>query len=358
MAPTDQPQTLDPPPRPPPEPGDPAPFIATVDQDGTPFHSNADGLAGHPLLLLFCPTTAGALAEALLSAGRERWPALAAAGAALFAVSRLPAEINRAARAAWRLPFAILSDDTGQLFRAYGTAADGGEALAVLLDPAHRIAWLKRAPAGAELVEAALAELGRAFPPAAGRLAGHAPVLVLPRVLSPDDCRLLIEHWRRPAKALDSGAGFTAEGAAAERGDFRVEHDGDYARMTEYILRDPAACGWLDRRFRRRVAPEIAKAFQTAVGQREDWRIVRYGVGGVVRPHRDNVMARSHRRFTMTINLNAGEYEGGALRFGEYGGQLYEVERGTAVVWSAALLHEVTPVTAGQRFVVGAHLFG
>jgi len=60
----------------------------------------------------------------------------------------------------------------------------------------------------------------------------------------------------------------------------------------------------------------------------------------------------------MTVNLNAGEYEGGALRFREYGDHLYAVERGTAVVWSATLLHEVMPVTAGARFVLGVHMYG
>ena len=59
----------------------------------------------------------------------------------------------------------------------------------------------------------------------------------------------------------------------------------------------------------------------------------------------------------MTVNLNAGDYEGGELRFREYGEQLYAVERGTAIVWSASLLHEVLPVTKGRRLVLGVHMF-
>ena len=55
--------------------------------------------------------------------------------------------------------------------------------------------------------------------------------------------------------------------------------------------------------------------------------------------------------------LKGTRLEGGALRFREYGEQLYEVERGTAVVWSASLLHEVLPVTKGRRFVLGVHMF-
>ena len=46
------------------------------------------------------------------------------------------------------------------------------------------------------------------------------------------------------------------------------------------------------------------------------------------------------------------------MRFREYGDYLYEVERGTAVIWSASLLHEVMPVTDGARFVLGVHMYG
>jgi len=31
--------------------------------------------------------------------------------------------------------------------------------------------------------------------------------------------------------------------------------------------------------------------------------------------------------------------------------------RGTAIVWSASLLHEVLPVTSGRRLVLGVHMF-
>jgi len=55
--------------------------------------------------------------------------------------------------------------------------------------------------------------------------------------------------------------------------------------------------------------------------------------------------------------LNAGDYEGGRLRFPEYGDHGYEVERGTGIVWSRSPLHEVDPVTRGRRFILGTHFF-
>ena len=51
----------------------------------------------------------------------------------------------------------------------------------------------------------------------------------------------------------------------------------------------------------------------------------------------------------MSLNLNAGEYEGGFLRFPEYGPNLYMPETGCAVVFSCSLLHEALAVTRVQH---------
>jgi hypothetical protein len=65
-------------------------------------------------------------------------------------------------------------------------------------------------------------------------------------------------------------------------------------------VRDPALQQFLDQRFNRRVAPEMRKAFQTGVTQREHYRIARYDstAGGVLHPHRDNSRRNRNRRFT------------------------------------------------------------
>jgi predicted 2-oxoglutarate/Fe(II)-dependent dioxygenase YbiX len=54
----------------------------------------------------------------------------------------------------------------------------------------------------------------------------------------------------------------------------------------------------------------------------------------------------------MTLNLNTGAYEGGELRFPEYGRELYRPEAGGAVIFSCSLLHEALPVTRGKRFAM------
>lgn len=73
--------------------------------------------------------------------------------------------------------------------------------------------------------------------------------------------------------------------------------------------------------------------------------------GGYFKAHRDNTTrATAHRQFACSINLNAEEFEGGDLRFPEFGPQTYRPPTGGAVIFSCALLHEATPVTRGRRY--------
>jgi predicted 2-oxoglutarate/Fe(II)-dependent dioxygenase YbiX len=57
------------------------------------------------------------------------------------------------------------------------------------------------------------------------------------------------------------------------------------------------------------------------------------------------------------LNLN-DDYDGGELRFPEYGTDRYRPAAGEALVFSGAHLHEVLPVSRGQRFVLLSFLFG
>jgi predicted 2-oxoglutarate/Fe(II)-dependent dioxygenase YbiX len=80
--------------------------------------------------------------------------------------------------------------------------------------------------------------------------------------------------------------------------------------------------------------------------------------GGYFRAHRDNTTtATAHRRFAVSINLNAEEFEGGDLRFPEFGPTTYRPPTGGAVVFSCSLLHEATRVTRGTRYATLPFLF-
>ena len=189
------------------------------------------------------------------------------------------------------------------------------------------------------------------------RLSNHAPVLLVPEALSHDFCQSLTALFERPLPCFKSN-GYTTDGFMRAEGDFKVEQDGEQGRLLQIVLRDPAYIRVLDRLLKQHIEPRIQVAFQSRCNSREFWRLARYAApGGFIGPHRDNNSpATHHRNFTLVINLNAGEYEGGELVFPEFGDMHYAPERGTAILWSAALLHEVRPVTQGVRYVAAVHL--
>jgi peroxiredoxin len=173
-----------------------------------------------------------------------------------------------------------------------------------------------------------------------------APVLLMPRVFEPSLCRSLIEFYQKE--------GGTESGFMVERnGKTVLAVDAVHKRRFDCVVDDEAlrnACQW---RAKRRLVPEIAKAFQFQATRMERYIVGCYaaGQGGYFRPHRDNTTrGTAHRRFAVTINLNAEEYEGGELRFPEFGQRTYKPPTGGAVVFSCSLLHEALPVVRGTRY--------
>lgn len=173
----------------------------------------------------------------------------------------------------------------------------------------------------------------------------QAPVLVIPDVLDKSQCDTLIRHWER-GERTDGKVSSSRRGqqitdyAVKQREDVPIPDDHPLARNIAEIVS-------------RKIAPEIAKAFQFRVSRMETLRIGRYDAsnGGYFRPHRDNTTPYTlHRRFAMSLNLNTGDYDGGYLHFPEYRNAFYGMERGGAAVFSCSLLHEATDVTAGRRF--------
>jgi len=99
--------------------------------------------------------------------------------------------------------------------------------------------------------------------------------------------------------------------------------------------------------------PAIARAFQFQATRMERYLVACYDAEqlGFFVAHRDNTTSgTAHRRFACTLNLNAEDYDGGELRFPEFGPRTYRAPTGGAVVFSCSLLHEATPVTRGRRF--------
>ncbi len=344
--------------------GDRVPSFALSDQNGTATFLLSDDIAGKPMILLFDCTDEQSRAafERQLVALRDAKNDWEPSGTVVYAITRRSPEENLRLHESLRLPYSVLSDGSGAIFRSYGLAPlpPGCPAITYVLDTNLRaIDIIAEGEPGAHVSRAiSMISTYMANIPIT-HLKCHPPVLVVPGALSPEDCARIIQIWHRPVRTWDTD-GLICEGYAVEKGDFKVRNEA-YGRVLQLVVRDLQVQKYLDAKLGRRVLTEIRKAFQTKVSQREDYRIARYDAaeGGSLPAHRDNPTPETqHRRFTLAVILNAEEFGGGALRFPEYGRQVYLVPTGAAIVWSCALLHEVLPVVSGRRFILGTHLFG
>jgi len=178
-----------------------------------------------------------------------------------------------------------------------------------------------------------------------------APVLVVPRVLGPKLCRGLIESFGRSkpkASIMPTGDGHAVDVARKSRLDVIIEDDRLETELAKMIAQ--------------RVFPEIHKAFQFQASRMERLKLVCYRArdAGHFAAHRDNTAPTTvHRRFGLTVNLNAGEYEGGQVEFPEYGADCaYDVPAGAALLFSGTHAHRVRPVTEGERYALVSFAFG
>jgi peroxiredoxin len=172
-----------------------------------------------------------------------------------------------------------------------------------------------------------------------------APVLMAPRVFEPEFCRALINYYDSHG-GQESGFMRDIEGKTVQIMDY------NYKQRRDQIIGDERLRTAAMHRIHDRLVPEVNKAFQFHATRIERYIVACYdsSTGGHFRPHRDNLTkGTAHRRFAVSLNLNS-EYEGGQLRFPEFGGHTYKTPVGGAVVFSCSLLHEVTPITMGKRY--------
>lgn len=254
-------------------------------------------------------------------------------------------------------------DAEGKVHGAYGVPV-GGSPVTVVLDPNLRAvgsqthgpadAHAFTGSAGYDPLSALAAAAAGAALPADGVLARRqAPVLFIPDVLDATLCGRLIELW--------DAAGSVQTGVEATVGTQRVESADELRkRRRDHTVSDPQWLRTLSSHVGRRVMPEIRKAFAYEASRFEGFKIGSYEAtdAGFFSAHRDNLSpTTAHRRFGLTVNLS-DDYDGGELRFPEYGPDRYRPAAGEALIFSGAHLHEVLPVTRGRRFVLLSFLFG
>jgi predicted 2-oxoglutarate/Fe(II)-dependent dioxygenase YbiX len=243
-------------------------------------------------------------------------------------------------------------DAEGALHEAYGIGSVTPSV--VVLDPNVRVASTHDVH-GVDATIAAVADRvasvrhGDASPIASR----HAPVLLTPDVLDADWRARLIDVWGSGG-TRSTGVEMTAEGERGEQADTLRK------RRRDHIIEDPELLRALTQHLGRRIMPEALKAFAFEARGFEGFKIGCYEDTdeGFFKPHRDNIStSTAHRRFALTLNLN-DDYEGGELRFPEYGSARYRPDAGEALVFSGSHLHEVLPVTNGRRFVLLSFLLG
>lgn len=172
-----------------------------------------------------------------------------------------------------------------------------------------------------------------------------APVLLVPRIFEEGLCRKLINQYHRH--------GGEVSGFMREVGGKTVHQiDPNHKVRRDFNIEEPQLRNALASLIRTRLIPQIERSFQFKATRIERHIVACYEAGaGHFRAHRDNTTkGTAHRRFAVTINLNAEEYEGGNLRFPEYGNREYRAPTGGAIVFSCSLLHEAMPVTRGKRY--------
>jgi len=231
-----------------------------------------------------------------------------------------------------------LLDRAGELARAF--AASGP--LAVLVDPGGRVAALLPAPSPGVIARRA-AEFFAGSAPVL--VQAKAPVLLLERVVEPAFCTALMDYWQRGSKLANEVAS-----------DYGNVVNADIKRRQDVRVSDPLLFVQLRDCVMHRVVPVMEQVYHTRINVMEAPLIGCYqsDSGGWFRRHKDNTSsATAHRQFALSLNLNGtDEYDGGLLRFPEFGRELYAPVAGGALVFSTAMVHEVTPVTRGHRFGV------
>jgi predicted 2-oxoglutarate/Fe(II)-dependent dioxygenase YbiX/peroxiredoxin len=331
-----------------PDVGEPAPlFVAPTDE--TPAYNIGVVAGRYVVLMVFgslgLPACAAAHAEVLRRRELfdDRW-------ALFFGVSADMADhLQRGVRnAAPGLRY--FQDYDLAVTKLYGLVhGDHLRPAVFLLDPMLRVLAAEPIEATGDVLDRLEAALGEE----AGVEPDFAPVLMIPRVFEPEFCLRLIDYYRRSG-GEPSGFAIEVDGRTVQR-----LHPGLKRRRDAWIT-DEALRTEVRGRLVRRLFPLIERAWGWRATQIERDIVTCYDSAdqGFFSAHRDDATpGTAHRRFAVTVNLNAEDYEGGALRFPEFGRRLYKPATGGAVVFGCSLLHEATPVTAGVRYALTPFLY-
>jgi predicted 2-oxoglutarate/Fe(II)-dependent dioxygenase YbiX/peroxiredoxin len=332
-------------------PGDPAPRFH---QRSTTNRNYAfDAAAGRYIVLCFLASASDPAARAAIDAVETHRALFDDERACFFGITQDPGD-QQQGRLRGSLPgIRYFWDFDAKIAKAYGLTAEAAEPGAItilrlwfVLDPTLRIMaifpFTTEAGGSAEV----LAYLQGLPPPS--RFAGmdiQPPILVLPGVFEPAVCERLVAlhraHGGEPSGFMRDVAGKTT-----------LIHNPAHKRRRDITVTDEPLIKHIQTRVQRCIAPELLRIHFFAATRMERYLVACYTAeeAGHFAAHRDNTTrGTAHRRFAVTINLN-DDYDGGDLRFPEYGPRGFRPPVGAALVFSCSLMHMVTPVTRGERY--------
>jgi SM-20-related protein len=174
-----------------------------------------------------------------------------------------------------------------------------------------------------------------------------------PDALSRAQCSTLVEAARSFAWSPATVGGEAREVAQDTRNTLVTHMATDHASLIDQVLD--------------RVRPRLESQFDMPLGDFEPPQLLRYRPGHFFVPHVDagEDSLSSRRRVSISLLLSdqtheLGGYSGGGLRF--YGSMYAHPDRslvvpcvpraGTLVGFPSTLLHEVAPITVGERFSI------
>ena len=178
-------------------------------------------------------------------------------------------------------------------------------------------------------------------------------VLLSGEFFSPDERAALSEEMRRGPKDPS-----------------RVGEQGEYVLRLGTRNSNHVSVGRQWKELVRRRLDDLRPRFEARFGRRfgdcQKPRFLSYAEGQFFGPHRDRNLGPleppivTSRSLSVVVFLNPGEYEGGTLILHEMGvhGSKMEIKGrpGGFVAFNPLVLHEVTPVTKGERFSIACWL--
>lgn len=333
--------------------GEPAPWF-TCRSPSNPRYSFST-VAGRYVVLCFLGSAADADSRTLMQAVQEQRALFDPEHILLFNVSSDPEDEVQGRLADSASGIRVFWDFDHAVARQFGLVVRGPEGDGPLRKTVYvmdlRLRVLTAIPlqaAAGQCVERLMQVLHSLTPVGKPRMANsQAPVLVLPRVFSPELCRTLVQTYEQQG---GEPSGFMRD----VQGKTVLINDTHHKRRSDCLLQDATLRDTCMGAIRARLLPQLQTAFQFGATHMERHLVACYDAqeGGHFRPHRDNTtLGTAHRRFAVSLFLNTGDYEGGLLRFPEFGPALFSAPTGGAVVFSCSLQHEATPVTQGRRYM-------